>query len=152
MLLENREIPDFKSGISAIGDPLFHGETSLFIEEIINKKSNHKVFIAERDGELAGFLILSSVLDEAEILEVAVAENFRRAGIASGLMSEIFGWCKKNGIGQIFLEVRESNFPARAYYEKFGFSEDGRRKNYYRDPVEDAVLMSGKISFQTFSI
>ena len=106
-----------------------------------------KVFAAVRDGCIAGFLILSTVLDEAEIIEVAVSENLRKKGIASELMREIFDWCQKNGIIRIFLEVRESNLPARECYKKFGFSEDGQRKNYYRDPVEDAVLMSGKISY-----
>lgn len=146
MLLDKVSIRECAADISALGDPLFHGNTSLFIEDIINKKSDHKVFAVNRCGKVAGFLIFSSVLDEAEIIEVAVAENLRRAGIASGLMNEIFDWCKKNGIGRIFLEVRESNFPARAYYKKFGFSEDGLRKNYYRNPVENAVLMSVKIS------
>ena len=145
MLLAGTETAGLKAEIAEIGDPLFHGETSLYIEEIINNKSDHKVFAAFLDEKTAGFLILSTVLDEAEILEVAVAENLRRAGIASELMSELFEWCKKNGIARILLEVRESNFPARSYYKKFGFAEDGRRRNYYRDPVEDAVLMSETI-------
>lgn len=144
MLLDRAETAGLKNGIAEIGDPLFHGETSLYIEEIINNKSTHKVFAAFRDEKIAGFLILSTVLDEAEILEVAVSENLRRNGIASELMTGIFEWCKENGIGQIFLEVRESNFPARAYYRKFGFAEDGVRKNYYRNPSENAVLMSRK--------
>ena len=142
MLLAGTETAGLKAEIAEIGDPLFHGETSLYIEEIINNKSNHKVFAAFRDEKTAGFLIFSTVLDEAEILEVAVTENLRRAGIASELMNELFEWCKKNGISRILLEVRESNFPARSYSKKFGFAEDGRRRNYYRDPVEDAVLMS----------
>lgn len=145
MLLAGTETAGLKAEIAEIGDPLFHGETSLYIEEIINNKSDHKVFAAFRDEKTAGFLILSTVLDEAEIIEVAVAENLRRSGIASELMSELFEWCKKNGIARILLEVRESNFPARSYYKKFGFAEDGRRRNYYRDPVEDAVLMSETI-------
>ena len=90
-------------------------------------------------------MILSAVLDEAEILEVAVSEDLRRNGIASELMDEVFVWCGKNGIAQIFLEVRESNFAARSYYKKYGFVEDGVRKNYYRDPIENAVLMSKKL-------
>ena len=146
MLLDFSSLSKFRAEISALGDSLFHGETSLFIEDIINKKSQHKVFAAFRDEKIAGFLILSTVLDEAEILEVAVPENLRRCGIGSELMSEIFGWCSKNGISKIFLEVRESNFPARAYYKKYGFVENGLRKNYYRDPVENAVLMSKELS------
>ena len=146
MLLDFASLSDCAGEISALGDSLFHGETSLYIEDIINDKTSHRVFAAFRDEKTAGFLILSTVLDEAELLEVAVSENFRRSGIASELMNEIFEWCKKNGIVQIFLEVRESNFPARAYYRKFGFTEDGVRKNYYRDPVENALLMSRKLS------
>ena len=146
MLLGRAETAELKNGIAEIGDPLFHGETSLYIEEIINKKSSHKVFAAFRCEKVAGFLILSTVLDEAEILEVAVAGNFRRNGIASELMEEIFDWCGKNGISQIFLEVRESNTAATNYYEKFGFVKNGFRKNYYRDPSENAVLMSKKLS------
>ena len=146
MLLDFSSLSKFRAEISALGDSVFNGETSLFIEDIINKKSQHKVFAAFRDEKIAGFLILSTVLDEAEILEVAVPENLRRCGIGSELMSEIFGWCSKNGISKIFLEVRESNFPARAYYKKYGFVENGLRKNYYRDPVENAVLMSKELS------
>ena len=97
MLLENFEIPDFKEGISSIGDPLFGGETSLFIEDIIKNKSDHKIFVAVLDGKTAGFLIMSTVLDEAEILEVAVSGDLRRKGIASELMSEISDWCQKTG-------------------------------------------------------
>ncbi|MBR4490656.1 ribosomal protein S18-alanine N-acetyltransferase [bacterium] len=146
MLLDSSSLSKLKAEISCIGDPAFHGNTALYLEDIINNKVDHKVFAALRDGCIAGFLILSTVLDEAEIIEIAVSEDLRKKGIASELMREIFDWCQKNGIIRIFLEVRESNLPARECYKKFGFSEDGQRKNYYRDPVEDAVLMSGKIS------
>ena len=145
MLLDLTSISNSKGEISCIGDPAFQGNTSLFIEEIINNKAQHKVFAVTREEKIAGFLILSTVLDEAEIIEVAVSENLRRCGLGSELMDEVSGWCQKNGILQIFLEVRESNFPAREYYKKFGFIENGIRKNYYRDPVENAVLMSKKL-------
>ncbi len=145
MLLDFSSLSKFRTEISALGDFFFHGETSLFIEDIINKKNQHKVFAVFRDEKVAGFLILSTVLDESEILEVAVSENMRRCGLGSELMEEVFGWCAKNEISQIFLEVRESNFPALAYYKKYGFAENGLRKNYYRDPLENAVLMSKKL-------
>ena len=146
MLLDFSSLSDCAAEISALGDPAFHGETSLFIEDIINKKNQYKVFAVLRGEKVAGFLILSTVLDEAEILEVAVSEDLRRRGIASELMDEVSGWCAKNGILHIFLEVRESNFPALAYYKKYGFIENGLRKNYYRNPVENAVLMSKELS------
>ena len=146
MLLKDFETADFRDEIAAIGDQLFGGETSLYIEDIINKKSSHKVFAVFKEERVAGFAVLSTVLDEAEILEVAVAGNLRRKGFASGLMTEILEWCKKNGISQIFLEVRESNSAARNYYKKFDFIENGFRKNYYKNPSENAVLMSKKLS------
>lgn len=146
MLLDTASLSKFAAEISALGDPLFNGETSLFIEDIIKEKSDHKVFAVLRNEKVAGFLILSTVLDESEILEVAVSENLRRCGLASELMCEIFDWCEKNGIEQIFLEVRESNVPAANCYEKFGFMKTGVRKNYYRNPSENAVLMSKKLS------
>ena len=144
MLLDFFMLAEVAADISALGDPLFQGETSLFIKDIINNKSQHKVFTVLREGKTAGFLILSTVLDEAEILEVAVSEDLRRCGLGSEIMDEVYDWCGKNGVSQIFLEVRESNFPARAYYKKYGFVENGIRKNYYRNPAEDAVLMSKK--------
>ena len=142
MLLNFASISECAAEISALGDPLFHGETSLFIKDIINNKSQHKVFVVLRGEKIAGFLILSTVLDEAEILEVAVSENMRGCGLGSELMDEVLDWCRKNGILRIFLEVRESNFPAHTYYKKYNFVENGVRKNYYRDPFENAVLMS----------
>jgi ribosomal-protein-alanine acetyltransferase len=145
MLLDPVSLSEYRTEISAIGDPLFHGETSLYIEDIINSKSQHMIFALFRSGRVAGFFVLSSVLDEAEIIEVAVSENLRRNGIASQLMTEVFEWCEKNGVANIFLEVRESNFPAIEYYKKYGFVENGIRKNYYRDPVENAILMLKKL-------
>ena len=145
MLLDRSSLLKCRDEISAVGDPLFHGNTSLFLEDIIKNKSRYEVFTVFRNGGIAGFLILSTVAGEAEILEVAVSENMRRCGIASELMDEISDWCIKNGIERILLEVRVSNFPARAYYKKYDFAEDGVRKNYYRNPVEDAVLMSKKL-------
>lgn len=145
MLLDRLSLLKFSGEISALGDPLFHGNTSLFLEDVIKNKSLYEVFAVFRSGTVAGFLILSNVAGEAEILEVAVSENMRRRGIASELMEEISGWCMENGAERILLEVRMSNLPARAYYKKYGFAEDGVRKNYYRNPVEDAVLMSKKL-------
>ena len=142
MLLDRPSLLKFRSEISALGDPLFLGNTSLFLEDVIRNKSRYEVFAVFRNGTVAGFLILSNVAGEAEILEVAVSENMRRRGIASELMEEISCWCMENGIERILLEVRVSNLPARAYYKKYDFAEDGVRKNYYRNPVEDAVLMS----------
>lgn len=98
------------------------------------------------EGELAGYLFCSYVLDEAEIVKIAVAPKFQRQGIATALMNEFTEWCKESGIHRWMLDVRAGNSHAAALYRSFGFTEDGVRKNYYTDPVEDAVLMSRQIS------
>lgn len=98
------------------------------------------------EGKLAGYLFCSYVLDETEIVKIAVAPKFQRRGIATALMNEFTEWCKASGIHRWMLDVRAGNDCAAALYRSFGFTEDGVRKNYYTDPVEDAVLMSRQIS------
>lgn len=95
------------------------------------------------EGEnLCGYLIIYFILDEAEIARIAVDEHFRRMGIAGGLMEWLHEFAKEQNVTRILLDVRESNAGARAFYEKWGFTIDGIRKNFYSDPVESAVLMS----------
>ena len=80
------------------------------------------------------------VAGEWEIENVVVAEEFRRQGIGAGLMRSVIAQWEKFAGAALLLEVRESNAAARALYTKHGFRETGRRRCYYRDPVEDAVL------------
>lgn len=94
--------------------------------------------------EIAACCVVSRLFDEIEILDVAVAPQWRRQGVGGHLLQEIFSRLPED-IARVLLEVRASNRPARALYRKLGFSEDGRRKNYYPKPDgsrEDALLMS----------
>ncbi|HFU4376564.1 TPA: ribosomal protein S18-alanine N-acetyltransferase [Streptococcus suis] len=93
-------------------------------------------YLAYEDQELVGFLAVQTVLDEMEILQIAVKTDFQRLGIASQLMAAVMDWK-----GDIFLEVRESNSAAQALYTRQHFTKIGKRKDYYRNPVEDAVMM-----------
>ncbi|MFM0589051.1 ribosomal protein S18-alanine N-acetyltransferase [Streptococcus suis] len=93
-------------------------------------------YLAYEGQELVGFLAVQTVLDEMEILQIAVKTDFQRLGIASQLMAAVMDWD-----GDIFLEVRESNRVAQALYARQHFTKIGKRKDYYRHPVEDAVLM-----------
>ena len=79
--------------------------------------------------------------DEAEILRIAVDPDKRRKHIGSALMDELLDFGDNEGYVSIFLEVRESNEAARALYEKSGVDTIGKRVDYYRNPVEDAVIM-----------
>ncbi|MGU8045694.1 ribosomal protein S18-alanine N-acetyltransferase [Streptococcus suis] len=93
-------------------------------------------YLAYEGQELVGFLAVQTVLDEMEILQIAVKADFQRLGIASQLMAAVMDWD-----GDIFLEVRESNSAAQALYTRQHFTKIGKRKDYYRNPVEDAVMM-----------
>ena len=98
--------------------------------------------VAEEKNEILGYCGAMSVLDEAEVLNVAVKENRRREGIGGFLMKSLLHLEKEQGIRMVHLEVREGNHDARSLYKRLGFSEDGLRKNYYTEPVENAVLMT----------
>lgn len=95
----------------------------------------------QRDSEISGFILVRVAADEMEILNLAVAQELRRQRIASGLLARAVEEAKQAGVKQIHLEVREANAAARKFYSSAGFTEHGRRKNYYSQPVEDAVLM-----------
>lgn len=104
--------------------------------------------ITEED-RVEGFLVARQVADdEWEIDNVAVSGQARRRGLGSHLLGEFLNLARKRRGRNIFLEVRESNHAARALYEKWAFIETGRRKNYYQDPPEDAVVL--QFSFPQF--
>ena len=97
--------------------------------------------VAEKSGEVAGYIGSQSVLDAADMMNVAVAQSARRGGIAEALIGSLIAQLDANGVRSLSLEVRVSNDAARALYEKLGFSEVGRRKNYYAKPKEDALIL-----------
>ncbi len=103
------------------------------------------ITVAEIEGELAGYCIVYHVLDEGEIARIAVDEKARRQGVGRGLLDYVCKCCREKQVERLMLDVRESNAGARAFYQNFGFVEDGIRKNFYEQPKENAVLMSKKI-------
>ena len=92
-------------------------------------------------GRIHAFAGMKSVLDEADITDVAVLKRDRGLGLGTFLLRCLLDQAAGNGIRQVFLEVRASNRAALALYKKTGFLPAGRRKNYYRNPEEDALLM-----------
>jgi ribosomal-protein-alanine N-acetyltransferase len=92
--------------------------------------------------EVVGFIIARNIAGEWEIENIAVTGSARRRGLGSRLMGEFLNMVRREGGKSVFLEVRESNSAARRLYEKWGFLETGRRKMYYQDPAEDALLLS----------
>lgn len=99
--------------------------------------------VVEVEGAPAAFLIMSRILDETHVLNIAVAPARQRQGLARGLLEQAIDAARRDAMSVIYLEVRESNHSARALYESLGFTVSGIRKNYYRrgDGHEDAVLM-----------
>ena len=94
------------------------------------------------DGEqLVGYIGSQSSIDETDIMNMAVHPDWRRRGIAEKLITCLIEELKKRGSHALMLEVRASNAPAIALYEKLGFQQVGRRKNYYRNPKEDALIL-----------
>ena len=110
-------------------------------------ESGFDLLLCEHEGKLAGYLLSLTVLDEVQIMQIAVAEPYRRRGLASAMS---FALIQANaGASQILLEVRASNRAARALYASLGFIETGVRKNYYSPDAsglsEDAVLMTKSV-------
>lgn len=97
--------------------------------------------VALEDGKVAGYIGSQSVLDGADMMNVAVHPDFRRRGIGEALVEGLASELQKTQVKFLMLEVRSSNDPAKALYEKLGFVQVGLRKNYYRNPREDAIIM-----------
>lgn len=101
--------------------------------------------VAEREGAVVGYVIAHHALDEAEILNLGVGQAQQRRGIGRALVQGMLAQLRQRGVVKVFLEVRESNTPAQRLYEALGFAQVGRRRGYYRLPVEDAVVLRAAI-------
>jgi ribosomal-protein-alanine N-acetyltransferase len=104
--------------------------------------SGIRVWVAIEENCMAGAVAAREAADEAEILNLAVAPAWRGRGIGRRLMETALEAVVSSGVRRVFLEVRESNARARAFYSGMGFAESGRRPGYYRHPVEDALVLS----------
>lgn len=102
------------------------------------ENENTILYIAELDGETAGYMGVQIFSGEAYVTNVATLKEFRRMGVAKALINEVM----KNEMEFLTLEVRQSNIPAISLYRSLGFVEVGKRPRFYREPTEDAVLMT----------
>ena len=110
-------------------------------------KNPLSLWLVAVDGEtVAGYIGSQSVLDGADIMNVAVHPEYRRQGIGRDLVQALATALRENGIQILMLEVRQSNAPAIALYEKLGFRQVGMRPNYYRNPKENALIMRKELT------
>lgn len=110
-------------------------------EDLLSASEPNRVaLVLSEENDVQGFVIARVVRDEWEIENIAVAGTARRRGLGTRLLSELLDIARGRGAKAIFLEVRESNHAARALYEKWAFLESGRRRRYYQEPDEDAIL------------
>ena len=105
-------------------------------------KTGTRFFVAQKDNSVLGYVGISAILDEGYITNVAVFPEARQQGVASALLNSLFEFAKENSLSFISLEVRESNNAAISLYQKFGFKTEGKRKNFYSAPQEDALIMT----------
>ena len=104
---------------------------------------------ADAPTDILGFAIAHVVGDEAEVLDIAVMPSQRGLGIGAALLDTLMGRCEAGGAETIFLEVRESNAPARALYASRHFALAGRRKRYYQLPTEDGLILRADLPVST---
>ena len=102
----------------------------------------HVFLVADANGTAVGYVGMMHVVDEGYISNVAVAPEYRRRGAADALIAALVDRCAELSLAFVTLEVRRSNYPAIALYEKHGFVRVGERRDYYELPREDALLMT----------
>lgn len=113
--------------------------------DLFSAEGPHRIALVADDSPdstaaILGFLIARHVAPEWELENIVVAATARRQGIGNQLLRALIAAARETNSESVFLEVRESNVPAHALYEKSGFQRSGRRKSYYSNPVEDAIL------------
>lgn len=97
--------------------------------------------VAEYNGKIAGYVGSQSVLDAADMMNLAVSPDCRQQGVGQALVNGLVQHLQKNNVIALLLEVRVSNAPAISLYEKLGFEQVGRRPKYYHNPREDALIL-----------
>ncbi len=106
------------------------------------KQPHAFIVAAKMDEEIIGYCIVYYALDEAEIARIAVSSHCRRQGAGRKILDYTKALCIQKNVTRLLLDVREGNQAARMFYENYGFTVDGIRKNFYDNPREHAVLMS----------
>ncbi|MGH7505710.1 MAG: ribosomal protein S18-alanine N-acetyltransferase [Longimicrobiales bacterium] len=113
------------------------------------RRTDAELLVAETEGGLVGYAACWFVVDQGELGNVAVAVTWRRRGVGARLVAAVLARAAERGVRELFLEVRPSNAGAQRLYQRFGFEVVGRRRNYYIEPAEDAIVMRRLIPHRT---
>lgn len=105
-------------------------------------QSDHLVLVSEESEQISGFLVASTAALEWELENVAVSLSSRRRGVGRSLLQALISRAREAGATEIRQEIRASNVAAQRLGQSVGFMERGRRKDYYRNPDEDALLFN----------
>ena len=119
--------------------------TDAWSENMIREELDNEfcyMYVAEINGNVVGYAGVQMILDEGYITNVAVTESKRRCGIGRALVGRLVEAAKERELAFLTLEVRRSNASAITLYESFGFKLEGVRAGYYKNPIEDALLMT----------
>jgi len=134
--MEERDVPD----VARLERENFSNPwTAAMLEEELGLECA-TYFVAEFDHTVIGYGGLQNILGEGYITNIAVSCEFRRRGVASAILRKML----EEPLEFLSLEVREGNLPAIALYETFGFKPCGRRRGYYTNPTEDAIIMTAE--------
>ncbi len=125
-----------------IEDECFSSPWSLNSFKAELKKVGACFYLAEYEGIPAGYIGFNTVLDEGYIANVGVKKSFRRKGVAKALLCKVIEKAKAENLSFVTLEVRKSNLPAINLYNSYGFENNGVRKNFYRNPAEDGLILT----------
>ena len=136
------------ASLSCLHAALFpHGWTASEWYQLLGQQG-HRALVAENAGRCVGFILVSQVLDEAEILTLGVDAAYRRQNLATQLLTQCVEQLEQSGIANLWLEVADDNHPAISFYGKHGFTVMSRRPDYYRQArltSVDALVMQRRI-------
>ena len=149
IIFRHAELSDLQRLLALVescpGAPRWSSQTWQQVLQFPPAGTQRIVLIAESVNECIGFGVIGRAGEEAEIESLAVSPSWRRHGIARRLCRDLLGWALARGARHASLEVRASNTAARTLYESLGFHEVAVRRSYYRDPEEDAFVMTTKL-------
>lgn len=108
---------------------------------LIGRDGLELLVLDDPDDGILGYAVLWCVMDQGELANIAIRPELRGRGLGARLLGEVVDASRSRGVANLYLEVRASNQGAIALYQRFGFTDVGVRKDYYRSPKEDARVM-----------